>query len=260
MPSQRSQVPERRMTIPQGFLVANGQDHGPVQLQGDDHGSSSWAESHQTNPVPAEMKSPRVAAWIKQGRNFAGLRIACSQPRSFAQRAGDTSQSEIIKNGFSTGVDGHHMIHMEGGFLAGLSQTAIFASVFGSLNNQPPQMRRNAHALTSIDGLTAETGAATARSVRQDPPILRPRASRRRSGNLPRPACRAGREAASRRLWATETGRDRPASAPQVGSLDSYAFYLSLAHSTGQETCCPSLKTLLHLNAPKSAKVLSAEC
>lgn len=260
MQSQRSQVPERWVTMQQSFLVANGLSHGSVQLQGTDHGSPGWAESHQANPVPAEMKPPQILARTEQGDISAGLRIACRLSCALAQRAGNTSQREVWEGRLTTGMNRHHVIDMKSRFLASLSQTAVLAPVLGPLNNQPPQMRRDGHAFTRSDCSGAGTAGAATREVRRDPPTLRPRASRPQSGDGLRLACRAGREAASRRPWATGTGPGRRASAPQVGSLDSYARYLSLEHSTGQETSCPILKTPFHLNAPQSAEGFSAGC
>lgn len=233
----------RRMPFAKNFFVADGLGHGAIQVQCRQSGASGGAEANRANAVPTEMQAPRVVAGIKQANLLAGLRITRRQSCAFAQRAGDTSQSEIAESCLAASVNGNDVVNVESCFLRSLGEAAVFAPILRPMKDLTPKLRRDGHAATGGRCSSAGNEAGATRADHSGRLVPRLRASRRASTGRRDPAYQANREAASVRPWATETSPDRPASALSVGWLETYSLPVSAGQSIRPQQACPRLES-----------------
>lgn len=239
-----SQVARSGMPLTENFFVADGLGHGAIQVQCRNSGTSGRTDADGANAVPAKMQSPRIATGIKQADFLSGLRIARRQSCALAKRTGDASQSEIAESRLATSVDGNDVINVEGCFLRGLGEAAVFAPILRAMNDLTPKVRRDGHVVSGDRCSTVQNASAATRashSSQQGPRLL---ASRRVSSGRRDPAYQANHEVAFARPWATETSPDRPASALSTGWLETYSFSVSVAQSIRTQRACPRLELL----------------
>jgi hypothetical protein len=242
--SAKSNVSRWRMPLSQNFFVTNRLGHGAVQVQCRNGGTPGWTDSDGTNAVPAKMQSPRVAAGIKQANFLASLRVTRRQSCAFAKRTGNTSQREIAESCLAASVDGNDVVNVEGCFLRGLGEAAVFAPILCAMNDLTPELRRDCHAVSGGRYSTAQNASGATRAGHSSQQGPRPLASRRASGGRRCLACRAGRGAAAALPWGDETSPSRPASALSVGWLETYSFSDSVAQSIRPQRACPRLELL----------------
>ena len=230
----------RRMPITENLFVADRLSHSAVQVQRGNRGASRRTYADGANAVPAKVKSPRVSTEIEQANLLSGFRVASRQLCTFAQRTGDASQGEIVESHFTTRVDRSDVVNVEGHFLRGLGEAAIFAAILRPMNDLTPKMRRDRHVVNGVRCSIVANADGAGKEDRQDQPSLRPRISRRLSGGRLGLVCRANRGSAFAHLWADETLLGRPASQLSVRWLETYSLSVSGFESNRTGSLCPS--------------------
>lgn len=213
------------MPSEQGFFAANCLCDGAIQFEGGSRGATGGAEAYDTKSLPAKMKTPGVASGVEQADFFSGFLVARGQTGSFAQRAGNAGEREIIEKSFTSCCNRQNVVNVEDRFLAGLRKAAVFATVLSPLNYLPSQMRRDSHSFRNVGGLNVVTWREAKKAFPQDPQARRLRVSRRMSGKYLGLVCRAATPAVVERPWAIETGPNRLASLFQRGSFATYSCF-----------------------------------
>ena len=239
----KSNVTRRRMPFAKNFFVTDRLGHGAIQVQGRNGGAASRADADGANSIPAEMQSPRVASGIEQAGIFPGFRIMRRSFCSFAKRAGDASQREIIEGGCATSIDRRDVVNVEGGFLRSLGEAAVFAPILCAMNDLTPKLRRDGHGFSGVRCLLAASAIGEAKANHSSRSALRPRAVPQPSIGRRNPVCRADRSDVFARPWAVETLPGHPASALSVGWLETYSLPVSAAKSTRARPQCPNLES-----------------
>ena len=119
-----SKMSRRWMSSKARFLLANGLSEEAIEFQSIGGRPPDWTDAHRTHSVPAEVQPPRIAARVKKSNVFSRAQINRALPRAFAQRTGDTGQSQIDQQSIPAGVKRNNVIDVESGFLSDLSQAA----------------------------------------------------------------------------------------------------------------------------------------
>lgn len=240
----QSNVTRRGMPFAENFFAPDCLGHSAIQTQCRNGSATGWAKTNDASPIPAKMQTPRVAPRVEQLDFIPVFGISRFQSCAFSKRAGNARQRQVVQRRRTARIQRNDVVNVEGRFLGGLGEAAVFATVLRAVNDLTPELRRDGHAVSDdrCSVVANVAGATRADHSNQQGPLLL--ASRRSLGGRRCPAYRADREAASARPLAVETLPDRPASALSVGWLETYSLSVSGAQSSRADARCPSLDNL----------------
>ena len=135
----------RRMPAEHGFERTNDLMLRAVESQRIYRRPSGGGDSHGLAASPAKVMVPLFVARVEQPHHKTGRGIARRLPCSFAQRAMDAGQRQIRECCGASGHHGHHMIHMKGGSLSEVRESAVFAAVSRTRHHAPTETGGHSH-------------------------------------------------------------------------------------------------------------------
>lgn len=235
----RSQMPRRGMPTAPEFLGTDELSGEPIQVEGLNGRASHRAETHHEDAVPPEVQPPRITARVEQRSCLAAERVGGTCPPAFAEGTRNAGQREISQRRCASSMDWDYVVNVEGRFLASLGKPAVFTARLRPVDDLAPQLRRDGHAIRTgyrSNGAPAASGTRACQRARR---VLLLPASRLGSTRNHRPACPAGRGAASARLWATGTAPDRPATQASLRWPSAYVIAVTLGEFAGRQPACP---------------------
>lgn len=216
-----SEMPWRRVSIPQRFLAPNGLRNCAIQFKGNDRGATGGAKADNSDSLPTEVNSPPIPAGIKQRNCASCFRISSRLSGSLPQGTRDASQRKIFGYRCPAGVGRYHMVNMERSLLAQLRKPAVLAAIFCALDDLTPKAQRDVHAVMPGDA-TARNAFARAKGRRLNRQGLRLRASQQQSKYARSLACPKGFEGVEPLLLAGGTSPSHQAFQFRVGRLETY--------------------------------------
>src|SRR5882724_1219246 len=117
------------MPATQGLFLSNGHNRWSIQFQQIDGGPSLGGDSHQHQAVPSKVFTPAVSSWMKQCDPFSRLNVHSPLTGPLPQGTRDTRQRQIGSNCGAAVRFRNNVVQMEGGFLAGLGEPAVFTPI-----------------------------------------------------------------------------------------------------------------------------------
>jgi hypothetical protein len=131
------------MTTSGDFLLADGDDQGPIHLQGLKRRAAGCGAPEQARALPAEVVVPQVAPRMQEGDVLSTHRVDGGLTCSLAQRARNTSEGEIVAGVLTASYHRHDVVDMKGRFLTQLRKAAVLASVAGTPDDEPAEPGRD---------------------------------------------------------------------------------------------------------------------
>jgi len=221
--NSRLEMTRRRMPAEMRLLFANRLCDDAIQTQRFDGCAPHRTDACNAKRVPPKVETPRVASRIEDSNEFTSAWIRRALPRAFPERARNTRESEISENGSPTRVKRNDMIDVERGFLAFLSQAAVFTPVLRAPNNLLPQACRNGHEFRLRACLRARLADAATTEDPRGRPSLRLRDAQRQSTVFFDLACPTKYGAVALQPWAVAAWRGHSAIPSRIEFACSYA-------------------------------------
>jgi hypothetical protein len=134
----------------QRFLLSDRQRQRTIHAQRGHGSAPNVCNPRQADAVPAEMNPPGIPTWMEQRHFFAAPWVDRGLTCSLAQRAGHTSEREVIQESCAARGCRNDVVEMKNRFLTFLRQAAILTTEPSSLFNLAPQNARDGHALGTI--------------------------------------------------------------------------------------------------------------
>lgn len=125
------------MTASGDFLLADGKDQRPVQVQCFDRRTAGCGASEKARALPVKVVVPEVAPRIEKGDLLTARRIDGGLTRGLAKRARNAGEREVVAGVVTSSFHRHGVVDMKGRFLTELRKAAILTSVAGTPDNQP---------------------------------------------------------------------------------------------------------------------------
>lgn len=89
------------MSQKRGLFSTDGENQRAVQSQSFNGGAPRRSQRGEAHTAPPKVLQPNIASRIEQGNFLFGVRVNGGLPRTFAERAGDASESEIVGGGLT---------------------------------------------------------------------------------------------------------------------------------------------------------------